>query len=73
MEWLVSLPASKQRNRVTFFAFRRWYDADPSGARAWIEAEAFEPAHDPALDGYARRLSKVSPRLGRVDPGSGPT
>jgi hypothetical protein len=59
-EWLVSLPAGLQRDRILFSSFGRWFDEDPRAARQWLETEAIQPAHDPVLDAFARRLSKTS-------------
>jgi hypothetical protein len=59
-EWLVSLPEDPQRDRVLFNAFGRWFDENSRAAQRWLEAETIQPAHDPALDAFARRLSKTS-------------
>jgi hypothetical protein len=62
VEWLVSLPSTPQRDHVLYFIFGRWYDKDEHTATEWLEAEKLTEAQDPAVDAYARRLSKTRPR-----------
>ncbi|MDH3521057.1 MAG: hypothetical protein OEM49_11430 [Myxococcales bacterium] len=62
VEWLVSLPSVPQTNRVMSYLMGRWYDEDAGAATRWIEAETLTPSHDPAIDAFARRLSKSFPR-----------
>jgi len=61
LEWLRGLPAGESRDEAVLSAFIQWFKWDALGAEQWLSAATLTAFHDPAVNGYARRLDSSAP------------
>ena len=64
LAWLRDQPTGAGRDEGVRRAFARWSKADPTAAKAWLDAEAQDALREPALAAFAAERADEEPEEG---------